>query len=595
MSSHHRSTTCDRPRRPVVTVVREHTGDYHHDGAGDGRHEGDEDGRGGHVGDRRREGDDHRSTDGAGPSLRDAVRDADAALRRVLELAVDRSVAGGELGALVDLLGVGDLVHAAAIELTDHSLANSLAERSAALPFDTLLALKSRATYGERGRLQRHTQLLRTMPHLRAAVRAGHVGAAQLVSIAAEAKAIPTDQRAELDRWFSDEDWLAQDPDVVVELVREQCDRLRPDLAETREVRAVQGNRLALQPALDGTGTGWFAYDADSYARVAAALEAAAVPPCADDANSADDQTGGAGDGAVDPSDDGRVPGRQRQLADALVGIADHYLAGSGGLRFDPAEIAADTDADGTTTVDRVVLAGRWDRWAGRAGRARTATTVVVDVAQLTDPHSHTGRAARQLWATFGRQPALTPAGIERIGSDTDLSFLLVDGHTLLGTTDPTASIPRAVRRTVHARDQGCRFPSCRAPAAWCDLHHVIARHHGGPTTVDNLVALCRRHHTLVTAGRWRLDMTADGIVTVRRGRHRHSSRPPLHDHLHPPDPPDPPPPTSGPDGRDRGNDPPDTGGSDPPTGTPGNGGADPPEPDGSDQPPRMPDPPLPF
>jgi hypothetical protein len=147
------------------------------------------------------------------------------------------------------------------------------------------------------------------------------------------------------------------------------------------------------------------------------------------------------------------------------------------------------------------------------------------------------------------------------------------------------------VRRAVHARDQGCRFPSCRAPAAWCDLHHVIARHHGGPTTVENLASLCRRHHTLITAGRWRLDMTADGTVTVRRGRHRHTSRPPLHDHLHPPDPP---PPDSGPDGAD-GRDPPRRTGSSPPTRTCGTGGVDQPEPGGSDPPPRMPDPPLPF
>jgi hypothetical protein len=583
MPSHHTTATTYRHHRPVVAVVREHAGDYHHrrDGDGAGRRDPDGDGRrdGDHdrLGRRPRSGDDTGAEGEAGPSLRDAVRRLRGEVEQVLAAATDRSVAGGELGALVDLLGALDLGHAAAIELTDHALANSLAERSAALPFDTLLALKTRATYGDRGRLQRHAQLLRTMPHLRAAVRAGQVGAAQLSAIAAEAKTIPAGQRGELDRWFGDREWLAQDPDRIVDLVREQCDRLRPDLAEAREVRAVQGNRLALQPALDGTGTGWFAYDADSYARLAAALDAAAVPPTSDDP-----ADGPATEGS-DPSDDGRVPGRQRQLADALVGIADHYLAGTGGLRLDP-------DATGANAaVDREAVAGRWDRWAGRAGRARTATTVVLDIAQLTDPHSHLGRAARQLWATYGRPPALTAAGIERIGSDTDLSFLLVDGHTILGTTDPTPTIPRAVRRAVHARDQGCRFPSCRAPAAWCDLHHVIARHDGGPTTIDNLVALCRRHHTLITAGRWRLDMTPDGTVTVRRGRHRHTTRPPLHDHLHPPDPP---PPTSGPHGSDRGD---GDGGSDPPPETRGNRGADPPKPDGSDPPPRMPDPPLPF
>jgi hypothetical protein len=28
-------------------------------------------------------------------------------------------------------------------------------------------------------------------------------------------------------------------------------------------------------------------------------------------------------------------------------------------------------------------------------------------------------------------------------------------------------------------------------------VHHLLARADGGPTTVDNLVLLCRRHHVL--------------------------------------------------------------------------------------------------
>jgi hypothetical protein len=230
-------------------------------------------------------------------------------------------------------------------------------------------------------------------------------------------------------------------------------------------------------------------------------------------------------------------------------------------------------------------VADRWDRWAGRAGRARTAATVVVDLAHLVDP-GHEGRAARQLWATIGRPPALTAAGVERVCSDTELSFLLVDGHTILGTTDPTSSIPAGVRRAVHARDQGCRFPGCRAPAAWTDLHHVVPRHVGGPTTGDNLVALCRRHHTLITAGRWQLDMDPDGTVTVRRGRHRSTSRPPLHDHLDPPDP-GPNPPSLRADGG------PSPGVSD--VGRPGRLGADPPPTAGGETSARPPEPPLPI
>jgi hypothetical protein len=138
-------------------------------------------------------------------------------------------------------------------------------------------------------------------------------------------------------------------------------------------------------------------------------------------------------------------------------------------------------------------------------------------------------RSGRILWASFGIQPSLTPTAVHRLASDADLQFILHDAGEVLGVTAPTPVIPSRVRTGVHARDQHCRFPECTAPLAWCDLHHVVGRAQGGPTTVDNLVALCRRHHTSVTEGRWRLTMAPDGIVTVRRGQRRHTSDPPLH------------------------------------------------------------------
>jgi hypothetical protein len=125
----------------------------------------------------------------------------------------------------------------------------------------------------------------------------------------------------------------------------------------------------------------------------------------------------------------------------------------------------------------------------------------------------------------------LTREAVRRISCDADLQLLLVDGHQILGISAPTAPIPARVRRVVVARDQGCRFPGCRAPAAWTDLHHVVPRNKDGPTTLANLVCLCRRHHMAVTEGRWKLAMTDDGTVTVRRGRHTARGDPPLRRH----------------------------------------------------------------
>jgi hypothetical protein len=203
-------------------------------------------------------------------------------------------------------------------------------------------------------------------------------------------------------------------------------------------------------------------------------------------------------------------------------------------------DAAAGVDAAGGVGVVAAVTGrcrpdptARPSRRLRRAGRPRTRAVVVLDLAQLTD-RGDTGRIARLLWDLHGSPPALTPAAARRLTDDAELQVLLTDGHTILGITAPTATIPRRLREAVHTRDQGCRFPGCRAPAAWTDLHHVIARTDGGPTTLDNLVALCRRHHTAITTGRWRLTMTPNGVVSVHRGRHTATTHPPLHATLQP-------------------------------------------------------------
>lgn len=54
------------------------------------------------------------------------------------------------------------------------------------------------------------------------------------------------------------------------------------------------------------------------------------------------------------------------------------------------------------------------------------------------------------------------------------------------------------LRRAVEFRDGTCQFATCSRPAIECDLDHQIPWPHG-PTTGDNLHALCRRHHQMKT------------------------------------------------------------------------------------------------
>src|SRR5438874_11361682 len=59
-----------------------------------------------------------------------------------------------------------------------------------------------------------------------------------------------------------------------------------------------------------------------------------------------------------------------------------------------------------------------------------------------------------------------------------------------------TRTIPPALRRALHHRDRGCRFPGCGL--RFGQGHHIRHWAHGGPTTLSNLALLCRRHHRAV-------------------------------------------------------------------------------------------------
>jgi hypothetical protein len=74
-----------------------------------------------------------------------------------------------------------------------------------------------------------------------------------------------------------------------------------------------------------------------------------------------------------------------------------------------------------------------------------------------------------------------------------------------------TRTIPPAIRRALAARDTGCRFPGCTSRR--CDAHHIEHWTDGGPTCVDNLILLCRRHHRAVHEGGFHVVRHADGGV----------------------------------------------------------------------------------
>jgi hypothetical protein len=162
---------------------------------------------------------------------------------------------------------------------------------------------------------------------------------------------------------------------------------------------------------------------------------------------------------------------------------------------------------------------------------AQRRADALVDICQLA-LHSDTlpehGGEPSQLAITVAYDPLTRRLGIgtldtgdrlsaetvRRLACDARVLPLILgsDGQVLdAGRTCRLATKP--LRRALTVRDVGCRFPGCDVPPRWTDAHHIQHWETGGPTNLNNLVLLCRRHHRLIhhpTAG-WQIRPGTDG------------------------------------------------------------------------------------
>lgn len=122
--------------------------------------------------------------------------------------------------------------------------------------------------------------------------------------------------------------------------------------------------------------------------------------------------------------------------------------------------------------------------------------------------------------------------GIAHLGSGQPVTLrqlrtLLADctwGRVLLGPDSTPIEASAAVRtvpaglwRVLVARDGGCTWDGCDAPASWCDVAHgEVAFTDGGRLSPANAALLCRRHHRRFDLGGWRIRITG-GAVTYTR------------------------------------------------------------------------------
>ena len=119
--------------------------------------------------------------------------------------------------------------------------------------------------------------------------------------------------------------------------------------------------------------------------------------------------------------------------------------------------------------------------------------------------------------AALTEDGARVPAGTsQRLACDASRVVMRHDRDGRVVEVDArTRTIPPALRRALHHRDRGCRFPGCSV--RFGQGHHIRHWAQGGPTTLSNLAMLCRRHHRAVHEEGYTLDRQADGELRFRR------------------------------------------------------------------------------
>jgi 5-methylcytosine-specific restriction endonuclease McrA len=139
----------------------------------------------------------------------------------------------------------------------------------------------------------------------------------------------------------------------------------------------------------------------------------------------------------------------------------------------------------------------------------RYQVVVHVDAAALADP-DHPGQSVLEDGAHVSAETS------QRLACDASRVLMRHDADgRLLEVGARTRTIPPALRRALHHRDRGCRFPGCGVRVG--QGHHINHWAQGGPTTLSNLALLCRRHHRAVHEEGYRLNRQPDGELRFRR------------------------------------------------------------------------------
>jgi hypothetical protein len=325
------------------------------------------------------------------------------------------------------------------------------------------------------------------------------------------------------------------DGNVAVEWIRDECRmtshaaRTALQVGEHRE--ALRGSIEALQDGSIGMAhLGWMASTADRLS----------TSPTADQ-----------------PFDENRLlphakalsVQRFRRQCEHLLHAADHAaFVGDQVLGVETSRLRVSTYDDGSVKLDGVLhpeggaivlnALSPFTRPSGaddyRTAAQRNADALIEICNHLMDetrlpqragqrPHLHVTTSLETLMDFAGANAAELEAGallsgtsVQRLACDATMVRVLVNTESMVVDVGRAARVvPPSTRRALNVRDRGCTWPGCDRNASLTQAHHLIHWASGGPTNLNNLVLLCRRHHWMVHEGGFVIARTNDGTIVT--------------------------------------------------------------------------------
>ncbi|MFP3915226.1 MAG: DUF222 domain-containing protein [Actinomycetota bacterium] len=164
--------------------------------------------------------------------------------------------------------------------------------------------------------------------------------------------------------------------------------------------------------------------------------------------------------------------------------------AAAGPRASDDSRPASNRRAEALSEICRQWL----DHGAPQHGGVRPHVNMVVDLETLL------GRMGKR--CELEHVGTITPETARRILCDASVSRIITDAESMpLDVGRSSRTVTPAQRRALIVRDGGCRVQGCDRPPSWCDVHHREAWFLGGETNIEDLVLVCRPHHTMIHDG----------------------------------------------------------------------------------------------